>query len=186
MSPHHRSRWIALTLSFCSAGCADLPLWNEQDETALSKLKRSQLGVGQRVPNIPETEAVGASSERILRGTSSFSRLVNCSRCPFVFKDEERTASDRMMTPRLHGALLRLSKLVNQTWPKLELRVTEAWDENREHGANSLHYEGRAADLTTSDQDPAKLGRLAALAVNAGLDWVFFEDETHVHVSVRR
>jgi len=91
-----------------------------------------------------------------------------------------------MMTARLRRDLLQLSKLVAQTWPKLELRVTEAWDDRREHGPGSVHYEGRAADITTSDQDPGKLGTLAALAVRAGFDWVFYENVVHVHVSVKR
>jgi hypothetical protein len=90
------------------------------------------------------------------------------------------------MTPRLRQKLVDLSRRVRQTWPKVELRVTEAWDDRREHGHESVHYEGRAADITTSDQDPKKLGPLAALAVQAGFDWVYYEDATHVHVSVKR
>ena len=89
-------------------------------------------------------------------------------------------------TPRLERRLRTLNRLVRREWDGVSVRVTEAWDENAEHGPSSAHYEGRAVDLTTSDIDPAKLGRLAFLAVEAGFDRVYFEDRTHVHASVRR
>ena len=103
-----------------------------------------------------------------------------------VFKDEEGTGADRMMTRRLRARLARLARLVSTEWPGLRLRVTEAWDERREHGDRSVHYEGRAADITTSDANPAKLGRLGWLAHEAELEWVLYEDPSHVHVSVQR
>lgn len=179
------SRALFLLISIGISGCERLAELSAQDDDSLAKLKRSRLALGQRVPNDTEARVVGVADTPVRRGKET-ARLVSCTDCPFVFKDEERNQSDRMMTPRLRANLLQLSKLVRQTWPKLELRVTEAWDDRREHGHESVHYEGRAADITTSDQDPTKLGALAALAVRAGFDWVFYEDATHVHVSVKR
>ena len=181
-----RLRTFLLLLALGLAGCDQLPELDRADGDSLVKRNRTQLSVGERMPNDTEARVVGAADAPIARGSSAFKTLVVCEECPFVFKNEERNQSDRLMTPRLRRDLLQLSKLVSQTWPKLELRVTEAWDDRKEHGPGSAHYEGRAADITTSDQDPAKLGTLAALAVRAGFDWVFYENAAHVHVSVKR
>lgn len=154
------------------------------DAPALSRESRDVFRVGEHRPEGTESATVGAIDGRISRGSPAFERLVRDEDSDIVYKDEEHTGADRMMTPRLRSVLHRLDERVRRQWPGLTLRVTEAWDERGEHGPASLHYEGRAADVTTSDVDPSKLGKLAELAVGAG-DWVLRED-SHVHLSVRR
>jgi hypothetical protein len=153
---------------------------------ALSRARGEELDLGERVPRTSEQDAIGRVLVRVSREMPDY-RSLSRNRSPeIVFKDEESTGADRMMTPRLARRLLALHRLVRREWDGVSLRVTEAWDENGEHGPSSAHYEGRAVDLTTSDVDPSKLGRLAYLAVEAGFDWVYFEDRTHVHASVKR
>lgn len=141
---------------------------------------------GERVPDKAEKSAVGAVTSKIVRDSQEFKALIENQNGDIVFKDEEGTGADRMMTSKLEEKLATLAKKVKTEWSGVKLRVTEAWDENDEHGTNSIHYEARAADLTTWPVDGAKLGRLARLAVESGLEWVFYENALHVHVSMSK
>ena len=96
---------------------------------------------------------MGGLARRVTRGSRDFSRLVKNDNPVIVFKDEERTGADRLMQPAMRARMNQLAQLVRREWPALTLRVTEAWDEKGEHGDVSVHYAGRAADVTTSDMD---------------------------------
>ena len=144
------------------------------------------LTLKQKVPNKSEAAAVGPFAAAVKRGSIKFKQLVRNDNPDVVFKGEEANKDDdRMMTPRLSEKVNALAPLVMAAFPGLKLRITEAWDDSATHAATSRHLEGRAVDLTTSDRDTGKLGRLAGLAVEAGFDWVFFEDKQHVHASVK-
>jgi len=155
-------------------------------ETPALSHSSGELAPGQQVPHLSEEDAIGPVTTRISRVRPEFRRLVRNENADIWFKDEETTGADRLMTQRLSQRLNRLSRLVENEWRDVRLRVTDAWDEQREHGPKSAHYEGRAADLTTSDLDASKLGRLGFLAVQAGFDWVYYENRAHVHASVKR
>eukprot|EP00794_Sanderia_malayensis_P003176 gene3176-3646_t len=144
----------------------------------------------QQKPEEDEESAVasGAFNHKIKYGTTEFkSKLVRFIGTNVIFQDNEGTGADRYMTRRCKKALQRLAQHVSVKWNnKVKVRVIEAWDEDGEHYSRSLHYEGRAIDITTSDRDRDKYGDLASLAYfKAEFDFVTYLDG-HVHVSCKR
>jgi hypothetical protein len=141
------------------------------------------LVLGQRAPAQSEAASVGPFRGLVPRDSS---KLVENTNPNIVFANEEGSGDDRYMTLRLKEKTDILAGLVMLEWPGVKLRVTDAWDEGRGHAPTSRHYEGRAVDLTTFPKDRSKLGQLCALAVQAGYDWVFYENDQHIHASVIR
>jgi hypothetical protein len=162
---------------------------------------------GQRVPPGLESAAVGA-----LRVALSHD-LAACvlSRAPsdIMFKNEEDvTASlephaqeDSLFQADLIGRVRALSASVRAaSCDRLDVVVTEAFDSQREHSDGSLHYEGRAVDLSlvlrgagaprSLPRFRAGLGRLGRLALEAGFGSAYYEPggsnpaNDHVHASV--
>lgn len=142
------------------------------------------LTVGQKVPDMTGPEAAGATTGAIAQDSSQYQLLLLDLDNPDFAFDPGVT---RKATARLREKLNTLATLVQQEWPGVRLNINAAWDPADTHSSHSMHHEGRAADLGTSDKDKKhKYGRLGRLAVNAGLDFVFYEDENHIHAAVAK
>jgi hypothetical protein len=133
---------------------------------------------------------------RVERDTCAYYQMVGILDPTIVFKREENPpfhAEDIVMHPAMLAPLSRLSKMVLAEWDgAFHLRVTDAYDSLLEHDLNqldesrkySLHFEGRAIDLTLWPVDRSRYGRLCALAHCAGFDWVHNEGD-HCHASIK-
>ena len=132
---------------------------------------------------------------RIKRNTCAYYKLVGNLDSKMIFKGEEEPPYDEediLMHPAMLLPLSRLSDLVAQEWGgAYQLRITDAYDSLLEHDLNqpdensriSLHFEGKAIDLTTWPRSPAQYARLCALAHCAGFAWVHNEGD-HCHAAV--
>lgn len=130
------------------------------------------------------------------RDSCGYNKLVGILDPTIVFKQEETPpfdSEDQVLHPAMLLPLARLNQLVKAEWGgAYQLRVTDAYDSLLEHDPPesnpetrySLHYEGRAVDLTTWPADYSQYGRLCALAHCAGFDWVH-QEGSHCHASIK-
>jgi hypothetical protein len=160
-----------------------------------------ELGVGQHISSSgsfsqTETEAAGPMACRIERGSCAYGYLAAVSHSAIRFTQEEPPPygdEDRLVHPAMVEPLIRLADLVTAEWNgEYLLTVTDAYDSLLDHDLAqpdparkySLHFEGRSIDLILVPLGLDRLGRMCALAHQAGFDWVHNEGD-HCHASVR-
>jgi len=143
-----------------------------------------------------ERSASTAMVCHLQRDSCGYNQLVGILDPTIVFKQEEASpydTEDILMHPAMLTPLSRLNRLVQAEWgDAFQLRVTDTYDSLLEHdppeseprSRYSLHYDGRAIDLTTWPVDQSRYGRLCALAHCAGFDWVHHEGN-HCHASIK-
>jgi hypothetical protein len=143
-----------------------------------------------------ETQAAGPMLCQIQRDSCAFQQLVIDQDPNILFSEAEPPpygVEDRMMHPAMQLPLARLAALVRAEWSgSVQLMVTASYDSQFRHDLAepnpaqrySLHYEGRSIDLITLPPDHSRNGRLCALALRAGFDWVHNELD-HCHASIR-
>jgi Hedgehog amino-terminal signalling domain len=143
-----------------------------------------------------ETQAAGPMLCQIQRDSCAFQQLVIDRDPNILFSEAEPPPygmEDRMMHPAMQLPLARLAALVRGEWQgTVQLMVTASYDSQSRHDLAepnpvqrySLHYEGRSIDLITLPPDHSRNGRLCALALRAGFDWVHNEID-HCHASIQ-
>lgn len=143
-----------------------------------------------------QTEAVGPPVCRIERGSCAYYHLVGNLDGSIIFQGEEEPPfddEDILMHPAMVLPLSRLNALVQEEWSgAYQLRITDAYDSLLEHHLSqpdpnrraSLHFEGRAIDLTLWPRDLSQYGRLCMLAHCAGFGWVHNEGN-HCHAAIQ-
>ncbi len=161
------------------------------------------------LPNLPADQHISASGSytetqwiasgrmicQIERESCAYYKMVGLLDPTIIFKQEETppfNTEDILLHPAMLAPLSRLSQMVLAEWAGVyQLRVTDTYDSLLEHDLEqdnpeqkySLHFEGRATDLTLWPVDPSRYGRLCALAHCAGFDWVHHEGD-HCHASI--
>ncbi|XP_031566613.1 desert hedgehog protein A-like [Actinia tenebrosa] len=146
----------------------------------------------QRLPDAEESSAAasGSSEGPVRRGSPKYKALKVEINTDVIFKEDGETNDNKRMTPRCAEKLKNLIRGVIRQWDgRVKVRVIKAYYAGKEKRKRrhplTLHYEGRAIDIQTSDLDQKKYPILGRLAVNAGFDWVSYSSKNYIHASVR-
>lgn len=185
----HKVFLLAGAFSVCLISCSPTDTTSRRHNTrsiaSLSDQNQTTfLRPGEKYPGPDETSYSGPGTYTS-DGTDLISVAYSAEGYTVKIKFEEGNLSDALVTQKLGKKVVQLAGKVEKEWPGVYLRITEAWDTESEHSNFSLHYEGRAIDITTSDKDKVKYARLAGLAIETGFDWVYNEGD-HVHASVKK
>jgi hypothetical protein len=103
---------------------------------------------------------------------------------PVPYADDNYLVNPAMFTPLGRFKDLILLADEQRRLDKLSiLDVTAAFNEDGRHSINSSHYEGRAIDFIVNGRVLSRT--MVGLGILAGFDWADYENNNHLHFSVR-
>ncbi|XP_068758778.1 sonic hedgehog protein-like [Montipora capricornis] len=160
--------------------------------TGTGERQNAPMRLKQSIPNLEETSisASGKYTGKVRRGSEAYEALELNYNPDIVFKDDKH-GDTRRMTKNCNDKINTLAARVKEKWGRegVKLRVITAYDIDdlniRRHDKPSLHHEGRAVDLTTSDRDKDKYPELGRMAHDAGFNWVLYASKGYIHASVK-
>uniref|UniRef100_A0A4W3I343 Hedgehog protein n=1 Tax=Callorhinchus milii TaxID=7868 RepID=A0A4W3I343_CALMI len=144
--------------------------------------KLTPLAYKQYIPNVAE-KTLGASGRyegKITRNSERFKELTPNYNPDIIFKDEEDSGADRLMTQVQQPGLMNLSSL-GHVWKGLKIVLSQAFEEIGANSLPTLRSHKLSIEVSTSQRRRKKKTQAVQTAGEAGNRWMFRISLSRLH-----